>query len=591
MLESKLIKKVKKVVFIAIGLGMLVPWILGLSINSGNPWSLRMILKMAIESLTILSVGYLGVKFAIESIQLYEGQKGEVVEEKRELYYLKKFADGLINNSGVGVDVVNENYVIEFANMELVHFFGDVEGKKCYNSYFGRDKPCPNCSTQKSIETGEMAEGHYDWGNGKIYERISIPFENTDGSMSTIGIYRDVTEKNRLQQKIKESREKYRALFENAQDAIFIYNLEGDIVSANSSAAKLFGYNREEIFEMNIAQLFTQQDMGVVRGISDRLVDGELSDEHYELNIIKKDGKVSLIEVSVMLMLRGEAPIGIQCIARDITERKNTERKIKNSYMKLQSAYGELKILDRIKNNLIANVSHELRTPLTITKSAVEFALKEMDKGERDEILSTAQKALLKQDRIIGDLVGASKIFKKEFKLKLEEVDLEGVIVLSKKEMESLTFANRIKIKSEVEADLPIIKADYNAIKHVITNLLDNAIKFNIEEGEVLLKAKRNSKYVEVMVEDTGIGIEKDQLDRIFDSFYQIDPSPNRKYGGTGLGLTVAKEIIEAHGGKLSVESNVGKGSRFTFTLAINLQKPSHSTTIKTPGFLSMHRR
>ncbi len=117
-------------------------------------------------------------------------------------------------------------------------------------------------------------------------------------------------------------------------------------------------------------------------------------------------------------------------------------------------------------------------------------------------------------------------------------------------------------------------------------------IKFNKEEGEVLLKAVRSdSSSVEVIVEDTGIGIEREQLDQIFQSFYQIDPSPSRKYGGTGMGLTVAKEIVEAHGGKLVVESRVGAGSKFKFTIPIEAKKQPTTPTIKPPGFLRINRR
>jgi signal transduction histidine kinase/HAMP domain-containing protein len=242
---------------------------------------------------------------------------------------------------------------------------------------------------------------------------------------------------------------------------------------------------------------------------------------------------------------------------------------LNNAYKKLEENYLDLKEIDRVKNDIIANVSHELRTPLTIVKGFIEIAMEEEDKEERNELLSMCRKALFKQNRIIDDLINVSEFEKKEYKIKFENVDLEHVIHIAKEEIKSYALEKDITIKTSVEESLPDIKADFEALKHAITNLLDNAIKFNRKGGEVVIEARRKDNAIEVCIADTGIGIPKDKIPKLFTPLYQINATTTRKFGGTGMGLAVVKRIIEAHGGKVWVESEEGKGSRFCFTLPI----------------------
>jgi signal transduction histidine kinase len=128
---------------------------------------------------------------------------------------------------------------------------------------------------------------------------------------------------------------------------------------------------------------------------------------------------------------------------------------------------------------------------------------------------------------------------------------------------------NEVEIKTSIQKDLPKVRASEEELKHVFLNLLDNAIKFNKRGGEVLIKARKKDGYIEVSVEDTGIGIAEDQLEKIFEPLTQLDPTTKRRYGGTGMGLTIAKRIVEMHGGKIFVESELERGSKFIFTLPV----------------------
>ena len=156
---------------------------------------------------------------------------------------------------------------------------------------------------------------------------------------------------------------------------------------------------------------------------------------------------------------------------------------------------------------------------------------------------------------------------KKTFRLNLKSLELGDIIATAADDMESFASEKDVEIKTSVQEDLPMVEADYTELKHVITHLLDNAIKFNKKGGEVFIEATHERNFIKVRISDTGVGIPEKNLDKVFDILYQIDASTIREYSGTGMGLAVVKKIIEAHGGKIWVESELGRWTRFTFRL------------------------
>lgn len=181
-----------------------------------------------------------------------------------------------------------------------------------------------------------------------------------------------------------------------------------------------------------------------------------------------------------------------------------------------------------------------------------------------------AVEALARQNFLVGNLIEATRWAKKEQRLKLEDVNLAHLITLVSSEFKAMAAKDKIKITIDLEKDLPLVRADYEQLKRVLQNLLSNGIKFNKEGGEVIIEAREKDGTVEICVSDIGIGIPHDKLEKIFEPFYQLDASAARRYGGTGMGLTIARQIVEAHGGKIVVVSEPGKGSRFCFTLPIS---------------------
>ncbi len=228
-----------------------------------------------------------------------------------------------------------------------------------------------------------------------------------------------------------------------------------------------------------------------------------------------------------------------------------------------------------MKDQLLSNVSHELRTPITIVKSALELMMDEDVTEEQEKLVTMSKSNLNRLDTLVGDLLFFSKKGRSIPEEEIEKVTLRDVINEAVSGISHMAEINDITVTINVPKTLPKVDASKSRLIQVFTNLLGNSIKFNKEKGEIEIRAdyKEGDEEVRVSVSDTGVGIPKGQLPRVFERFYQVDGTTSRKYGGTGLGLSITKSIVEAHGGKIWVESEVGKGTTFHFALPLKTKK------------------
>jgi two-component system phosphate regulon sensor histidine kinase PhoR len=226
--------------------------------------------------------------------------------------------------------------------------------------------------------------------------------------------------------------------------------------------------------------------------------------------------------------------------------------------------------LEKTRQDFIANISHELRTPIASCKAIVETlqngALKE--KSVAKDFLQRMQVEVDKLTQMVSELSELSRIESGELPLILGSVDLVAVINRVVQRLKAQADRAQITINSEMMPNLPRVKADENRIEQVLVNLVHNAIKFTQPNGKIVVSAGVKVDDILVSVRDTGIGIPRDELSRIFERFYKVDKA--RSGGGTGLGLSIAKHIVQAHGGTIRVESEEGRGSTFTFSLPIS---------------------
>jgi signal transduction histidine kinase len=239
----------------------------------------------------------------------------------------------------------------------------------------------------------------------------------------------------------------------------------------------------------------------------------------------------------------------------------------------------ELTHLDQLKSDFMATMSHELRTPLTsvigysdMLLSGVTGELNERQSNFVSSILTNGESLL----NLINDVLDLTKIEAGRLELNLEAVDLRSALLGVLPVVKPRAADKRIKISTYLPTDVPTIIADPAKFNQVLLNLLTNAIKYTHENGNVSVEARSQDGFVEIWVTDTGIGIGREDIDRIFQRFTQIDSSASRLQGGTGLGLAITKELVELHGGQIRVQSKLGKGSSFIFTVPISHEPADH---------------
>jgi PAS domain S-box-containing protein len=368
-------------------------------------------------------------------------------------------------------------------------------------------------------------------------------------------------ENARLYEEIWRTKNFLESIIDSSADAIITTDLEGRITSFSRGAEELFGYPAADVIGEQATKLYPEmrkdQEMWM-----QRLREGDAL-RNIKSTVCNSRGGQMHVSLSISLLRDSEGrAIGTVMVARDITQEVMARKR-------LTEAYRELRELDRLKDELIANVSHELRTPITIAKTTMELALREKDPQQRTTLLNLGIGAMNRQNNIVADLITLHEMRSRRFRLRREPVDMVYLAQCVAEEMQPMALAKDVRLTVRAGEDLPRVKADFKEMKHVLRNLVDNAIKFNQAGGEVWIELRGGRGYVEVRVKDTGIGIPPEHLEKIFDPFYQIDGRLERRYGGTGMGLAIVKEIVEAHGGRVKVKSTKRKGSTFVFTLPL----------------------
>lgn len=268
-----------------------------------------------------------------------------------------------------------------------------------------------------------------------------------------------------------------------------------------------------------------------------------------------------------------------QCVTEQILQLRSAlqaanrtlERRVQERTAELQEALDRVSELNQLKANFIANVSHELRTPLTHIKGYLELLISEsLGKvtEEQRHALQVSQQSASRLETLIDDLIMVSLASRGELSIKPESADIRRIASLAARSPANKAMERGVNLHTMIDEDVPFVHADSQKIAWVLNQLMDNAIKFTPSGGSVVVSVKREGEnLVLVSVTDTGIGIPSNRLNDIFEPFHQLDGSPTRRYGGTGLGLSLVRQIIEAHGSMIEVQSTEGRGSTFKFPL------------------------
>jgi signal transduction histidine kinase len=266
----------------------------------------------------------------------------------------------------------------------------------------------------------------------------------------------------------------------------------------------------------------------------------------------EEGGRFSPSDQELLLVLCGQAAVALQN-ARYFEE--------------LQHAYQELKKLDHLKSEFTNIAAHELRTPLAILMGHADLLKEEVQDPQISQRLEIIVRNALRLRELVGNLLNMRQLQTGEARVQLTACDVSDLIADALQDFRPAAEKKRIQMSADVPRDLATIETDRQKMLITLSNLLLNAIEFTPSEGRVGVEVSDHEDALWVSVWDTGIGIAAEQLDRIFEPFYQVEESLTREHEGMGLGLSIAKGMVELCGGKIWVESKLGEGSRFTFAL------------------------
>jgi PAS domain S-box-containing protein len=417
-----------------------------------------------------------------------------------------------------------------------------------------------------------------------IYIQISLSALQMNDEWYAVAIIGDITERKQAEEALRESETKFRSIAENLSDVIFITDEKGILSYVSPAAFTVFGYQPDESLGHPFTNYLDEKEAPKILSIFEDAIRTGKTTPNLGLMAKKKDGDLFHIELNSSLIRKDEKIIGTIGLLRDISERKHAEevllesnRQLEDSITRANTLAVKAEMANVAKSEFMANMSHEIRTPMNgvigMTGLLLDTNLNEEQRKFAEMVRSSGETLLT----LLNDILDFSKI--EAGKLDLEMLDFD---LLSFLDDFSTSQSLRIKEKGldylcDIDPQVPaLLQGDPGRLRQILTNLVGNSVKFT-NKGEVALHVSclsESSDSVELRfsIRDTGIGIPADKLGLLFNKFSQVDASITRKFGGTGLGQAISKQLVELMGGAIGVNSEAGQGSEFWFTVRLGLQ-------------------
>jgi two-component system CheB/CheR fusion protein len=454
-------------------------------------------------------------------------------------------------------------------------------------AYRTEDWPLARSLARNETVTDEEITVEAPNGTQMVLLVSAAPVVDASGTAAAVvGIFHDVTQIRRGEHQLSQVEERFRLLVESAKDfAIFHVNPRGLVKTWSAGAERILGWSEQEIIGQSGAILFTPEDRAAfVPDAELRQAEqtGRATDERWHLR--KDHSRFWASGVTARIDSPSGELEGFVKVMRDETDRKLAEERLLAANAAAEKAQAEALDASRAKDDFISIVSHELRTPLnTIRLWSRMLRNEKLTTKDREEGVQMVERAAVAQQQVIDDLFDVSRISSGKLRLAIRETRLADAIRGAIDAVEPVAAQRGIRFTSDIALDIGVVRADPGRIQQVVWNLLSNSVKFTPSGGRVTVVAKRIGDTVQIEVADTGIGIREEFLARVFDRFRQAEVGTTRKHGGLGLGLSIAHQIVDLHGGRISVTSE-GEGKGATFTLQLPLPPHAAREEMGLPG-------
>jgi two-component system sensor histidine kinase/response regulator len=528
-----------------------------------------------------------------DMVQNLERAREEAVRSEEHLRESEERSRLLLDSTAEGIYGNDAEGVIRFVNPAACQMLGfdaaELLGQPAHSTFHhhypdGRVYPREKCPMWVAVTEGKSAhvEDEYLWrkdGSGLPVEYRATPIFRDNVVVGCVVSFTDITERKASERLLRETEEFFRGVLELAPDGILVVDADGSIRLANAQCENLFGYTRDELIGQPVEILVPdaiRPQHPELRASFHRAPTTRAMGAKSELHARRKDGSLFPVDIGLSpLPGRNGANIEVAVSIRDITDRKQAEVELKAAKLKAEEA-------TRMKSMFLANMSHEIRTPMNAIIGLSHLALKTPLNAKQRDYISKVHNAGTSLLAVINDILDFSKIEAGKLDIETTEFRLDDVISSVTTVTGQKATEKGLEFLAHVAPGIPqFLLGDPHRLGQILTNLVNNSIKFT-EHGEIVVSAAMLEQtgekcQLKFSVKDTGIGMSKEQAAKLFQPFSQADMSTTRKYGGTGLGLTVCRRLVELMGGQIWLESEPGVGTTFTFTvwLGVGQQKGS----------------
>jgi PAS domain S-box-containing protein len=525
-----------------------------------------------------------------------ERAREEAVRSEEQLRESEERSRLLLESTAEGIFGTDADGIVSFVNpagCQMLGFRADeLLGQSAHATFHhhypdGRVFPKEECSMYLAVTQGKAAhnEGEYLWrkdGSALPVEYRATPIYKERVVVGSVVSFTDITERKASERLLRETEEYFRGVLERAPDGLLVVDADGSIRLANAQCERLFGYTRDELIGQAVEMLVPDEirpQHPERRASFHRAPTTRAMGAKSELHARRKDGSLFPVDIGLSpLPGRNGANIQVAVSIRDISERKQAEVELKAAKQKAEEA-------TRMKSMFLANMSHEIRTPMNAIIGLSHLALKTPLNPKQRDYISKVHNAGTSLLAIINDILDFSKIEAGKLDIETTDFRLDDVINSVTTVTGQKATDKGLELLAHVAPGIPqCLLGDPHRLGQILINLVNNSIKFT-ERGEIVVSAERLQQtgekcQLKFSVRDTGIGMSKEQAGKLFQPFTQADMSTTRKYGGTGLGLTVSRRLVELMGGQIWLNSEPGVGTTFTFTVWLGVGKEKGSAKI-----------